>query len=117
MPLTIDALLPLNYHQQILCLPPPRRPFELQILFQEIQITDNILERVITQDSSISLLKLGNQQKNSYCFITMKMVNKSDINIVYEKPLSAQPCGGPRGNARDRKHICESLTTGISREA
>lgn len=46
-----------------------------------------------------------------------KLVNKSDINILYEKPLPAQPFGGPRGNAKDRKNICESLTTGISREA
>lgn len=46
-----------------------------------------------------------------------KLVNKSDINILYEKPLPAQPFGGPRGNAKGRNNICESLTTGISREA
>lgn len=39
----------------------------------------------ITQDNRISLLGLGNQQKNSYNFMILKMMTNLDINILFEK--------------------------------
>lgn len=39
----------------------------------------------ITQDNRILLLSLGNQQKNSYNFIIMKMMTNLDFNILFEK--------------------------------
>lgn len=39
----------------------------------------------ITQDNRISLLGLGNQQKNSYNFMIIKMMTNLDINILFEK--------------------------------
>ena len=42
---------------------------------------------MITQDNVILLLDLGNLQKNSYNFITMKRMNDSDINTPFEKQI------------------------------
>lgn len=42
---------------------------------------------MITQDNMILLLDLGNLQKNSCNFITMKMMNDSDTNIPFEKQI------------------------------
>lgn len=42
-----------------------------------------VFERMITKDNRVSLLSLGNEQKNSYHFITMETMS----NILFKEQI------------------------------